>query len=331
MDPEATVLIADDDEALLGLMLRRVQRMNLQADTASDGNRAAELIEAGAYHLLITDINMPGLSGLELLELAKAHDPHLQVIVVTGGATLENAIEALNKGAFGYLTKPFDHISVLENTAYRALEFRRLLIDNQRMAEIQRRRGDMLEQEVADRLMQVSRLDREMREILMHLPEGILILGGNRGLVPGNEAGKVWQARDLASSDRPIQAYLDAIRDVDEPPTRLTYLRGRTIQLSTINLGKQGRRRSRVVVIRDLTEEGREITAEMVAPLAGMASGLAELLGHSNDPLLRARIKELVANLRALEAIRKAYAGESVDFEGAALPAPAGAGQPLRD
>ncbi len=208
MEP-ATVLIADDDDALLGLMLRRIQRMNLRADSAQDGSRAAAMLEQGEYHLLITDINMPGRSGLELLEQAKSRDPNLQVVIVTGGATLETAIQAVNNGAFAYLTKPFDHISVLENTAFRALEYRRLRIENQRMAEIQRRRGDMLEQEVADRLLQVSRQDREMREIMAQLPEGILILGGNRGLVPGNDFGKRWLELDLASAEGPITAYLE--------------------------------------------------------------------------------------------------------------------------
>jgi len=308
MDP-ATVLIADDDEALLGLMLRRIQRMNLRADTAQDGNRAATLLDQGEYHLLITDINMPGRSGLELLEQAKARDPDLQVVIVTGGATLETAIQALNNGAFAYLTKPFDHISVLENTAYRALEFRRLRIENQRMAEIQRRRGDMLEQEVADRLLQVSRQDREMREIMAQLPEGILILGGNRGLLPGNEAGKRWLERDLASPERPITAYLDSVRGREGIDPSLVYLDGRTLQLTTIRLSSQGSAGSRVVVIRDLTEEGREITSEMVTPLAGLAQGLARLLAMSRTAQEREVILHLVANLKSLEALRRNYSG----------------------
>ena len=315
---QATVLVADDDDALLGLMLRRIQRMNLQADSAQDGNRAAALLEQGDYHLLITDINMPGRSGLELLELAKARDPNLQVVIVTGGATMETAIQALNNGAFGYLTKPFDHISVLENTAYRALEYRRLRIDNERMAEIQRRRGDMLEQEVADRLLQVSRQDREMREIMAQLPEGILILGGNRGLVPGNESGKRWLERDLASPERPIAAYLDSVRGREEGEPSLAYLDGRVLQLTTIRLSSQATAGSRVIVIRDLTEEGREITSEMVAPLARIAHGLARLLASARTAQERELVLELVTNLRALEALRQNYAGAA--SESAAEP-----------
>jgi DNA-binding response OmpR family regulator len=309
MEP-ATVLIADDDDALLGLMLRRIQRMNLRADSAQDGTRAATMLEQGEYHLLITDINMPGRSGLELLEQAKSRDPNLQVVIVTGGATLETAIQAVNNGAFAYLTKPFDHISVLENTAFRALEYRRLRIENQRMAEIQRRRGDMLEQEVADRLLQVSRQDREMREIMAQLPEGILILGGNRGLVPGNDSGKRWLELDLASAEGPITAYLDSVRGREAFEPSLVYLDGRTLQLTTIRLSSRpGAAGSRVVVIRDLTEEGREITSEMVTPLAGMAQGLARLLGMARSVEEREVILQLVRNLKALEALRQTYAG----------------------
>jgi DNA-binding response OmpR family regulator len=317
----ATVLIADDDEALLGLMLRRIQRMNLRGETALDGDQASALLAQGEYHLLITDINMPGKTGLELLEQAKDQDPNLQVVIVTGGATLETAIQAVNNGAFAYLTKPFDHISVLENTAYRALEYRRLIIDNKRMAAIQRRRGDMLEQEVADRLLQVSRLDREMREIMAQLPEGILILGGNRGLVPGNESGKRWLEKDLASPDHPIETYMRTARAQEDPLPRLAYLDGRTLQLTAIRLSKQGAKGSRVVVIRDLTEEGREITGEMVAPLAGLAHGLARLLAYSRDLDERDVILEMVRHLKALEGLRQSYAGSATE-DGNDLTAP---------
>jgi DNA-binding NtrC family response regulator len=190
------VLIADDDPALLGLMVRRLVRMGMPPDAAGDGVQAAALIQANSYDLIISDINMPGKTGLELLQEAKQRDPNVQVVIVTGGATLESAVQALNQGAFGYLTKPFDHMSVLENAASRALEFRRLTLDNLRMAEVQKKRGDLLQDEVADRLKQVNRQDREMRQILATLPEGILIVGGRRAVVPYNPAAQRFQSLD---------------------------------------------------------------------------------------------------------------------------------------
>ena len=82
---------------------------------------------------------------MELLSQARQTDPNMQVIIITGDASLETAIEAVNKGAFGYLTKPFDHMSVFANTVRRALEYLRLTLDNLRMAAAHKRRADLLE------------------------------------------------------------------------------------------------------------------------------------------------------------------------------------------
>ena len=130
--------------------------MGLQVDRAEDGRTALEMLKRSGYDLILTDIYMPGATGLDIIRLAKENDPHVQVVVVTGSATLDNAVEALNMGAFSYLTKPFDHLSVFDNAVSRALEFRRLIRDNLRLAEIQRRRGDMLEAEVTDRIRQIE-------------------------------------------------------------------------------------------------------------------------------------------------------------------------------
>ena len=114
------VLAVDDDPSLLKLMVRRLDKLGLQIEQASDGRSALELIESNTYDLVVTDIYMPGVTGLELLKQAKEREQHTQVIVVTAAATMENAVEALNNGAFAYLTKPFDHMSVFDNVVSRA-------------------------------------------------------------------------------------------------------------------------------------------------------------------------------------------------------------------
>jgi DNA-binding NtrC family response regulator len=88
---------------------------------------------SNACDLILTDIYMPGATGLEVIRRAEEIDPHVQVVVVTGSASLDNAVEALDMGAFSFLTKPFDHLSVFDNAVSRALEFRRLIRDNQRL------------------------------------------------------------------------------------------------------------------------------------------------------------------------------------------------------
>ena len=126
---QPTILVADDEPAMMQMMVRRLVRQGYEPDQAEDGRAALECIEKKKYDLIVTDIYMPGVTGLELLRQAKEADSQTQVIVVTAGATLENAIEALNDGAFAYLMKPFDHFSVFDNMVARALQFRQILLD----------------------------------------------------------------------------------------------------------------------------------------------------------------------------------------------------------
>lgn len=303
------VLVADDDEDLLGLMVRRLTRIGLLPDSASDGLQASALIAANDYDLIIADINMPGKTGLELLQEAKERDPHLQMIIVTGGATMEAAIQALNQGAFAFLTKPFEHMSVLENAASRALEFRRLTLDNLRLAGVQKQRGDLLQDEVADRLKQVNRQDRELRQILAMLPEGILIVGGRRAIVPYNPAAQRFQALDAQSPDHPLASYLEAARGVERPDSRLVSLGGQTLRLTAVHLSKDRERHGRVVVVRDLTEEGRDISQDLERPVIGLAQSLAQLLARSPSDEERELLMHMARQLHALEAMRSSYAG----------------------
>ncbi len=312
------VLIADDDPALLGLMVRRLVRMGMPPDAAGDGVQAAALIQANSYDLIISDINMPGKTGLELLQEAKQRDPNVQVVIVTGGATLESAVQALNQGAFGYLTKPFDHMSVLENAASRALEFRRLTLDNLRMAEVQKKRGDLLQDEVADRLKQVNRQDREMRQILATLPEGILIVGGRRAVVPYNPAAQRFQSLDAQTSDRPLAAYLELARGFERPDPRLVSLGGRTLRLTAVDLSKDRDRPGRIVIVRDLTEEGRDFSQDLERPVVGLAQGLAHLLGRRPPEEEREILLAMARQVQALEGLRSSFAGPAAGVDHAA-------------
>ncbi len=303
------VLVADDDEALLGLMVRRLTRMGLSPDTASDGLQASALIAANAYDLIVSDINMPGKTGLELLQEARQRDPHLQVIIVTGGATMEAAIQALNHGAFGFLTKPFEHISILENAAARALEFRRLTLDNQRLGEVQKKRGDLLQDEVSERLKQVNRQDREMRQILATLPEGILIVGGRRAVVPSNPAAQEFLALDAQTHDHPLSTYLELARSYECPEPRLVSMARRTLRLTAVDLSRERDHRGRVVVVRDLTEEGRDISQDLERPVIGLAQSLAQLLSRKPPEDERELLMHMARQVQALEAMRSSYAG----------------------
>ncbi len=210
---EPVVLVADDDPEMLQLMVRRLSKQGFEIDQVEDGRSALERLSNRSYDLVVTDIYMPGVTGLELLLQAKEADPHTQVVVVTAGATMENAIEALNNGAFAYLLKPFDHYSVFDTTVSRAMQFRRALLDNERLGEIQRRRGDMLEEEVTERVQQLQRRRKELMELLASLPDGVMVVEGAGRIMMTNPLADEWMAHDRKDPAHPIQSYLETLQE----------------------------------------------------------------------------------------------------------------------
>jgi len=128
-------LVCDDEAPLCELMARRVEKLGLQVDRAEDGQTGQSLIGSHRCDLIVTEIYLPEATGLGLLQMAKQRDPQVQVVIVTASATLDNASDALNHGSFGYLSNPFDHLSVFDSTVSRALELRQLTLANRRIAE----------------------------------------------------------------------------------------------------------------------------------------------------------------------------------------------------
>jgi diguanylate cyclase (GGDEF)-like protein len=133
------VLIADDDPAFCAMLARRAERMGLSVIQAEDGTKAIEFIASNHFDAVVTDLYMPGATGLEVVQAARRSDPELQAIILTGNATVETAIEALRAGAYDYLTKPLDSLAAFDVALNRALELRRLIAENKRLfKEVQR-------------------------------------------------------------------------------------------------------------------------------------------------------------------------------------------------
>lgn len=102
------ILAVDDDPEALGAVVDLLRRDGHDVDTASSAEEAEERIRAGPYHLVITDLVMPGRSGIDLTRSVRERLPGASVIVVTGHANLQTAIAALKAGAVDYLTKPVE-------------------------------------------------------------------------------------------------------------------------------------------------------------------------------------------------------------------------------
>lgn len=152
--PGEKVLLADDDALMLGLLSEFLSGQKYQVQTATDGHLALEAIKRENFHLALFDLRLPGLSGLELLSHLKNLSPDTEVILFTGYAGLDTAIQALRLGAYDYLLKSEVRFPELQAVVERALERRRLAQANRELLaglqeaqeELSRRRGAELSQ-----------------------------------------------------------------------------------------------------------------------------------------------------------------------------------------
>lgn len=102
------ILVADDEESMRWVLSKALKKKGFSVDLARDGKEALAMINANPYDLAILDIKMPGLSGLELLDKVREMKGDLLVVIMTAEASMRNAIEAMKRGAYDYITKPFD-------------------------------------------------------------------------------------------------------------------------------------------------------------------------------------------------------------------------------
>src|SRR6476661_10846371 len=114
------ILVVDDEASIRDLLSKTLALAEYEVDVAPDGRTALERLRLYPYDLLIADLKMPGMDGLAVIREAKRYKADLPVIIITGFSTEASAIEAVNLGVSGYLTKPFRVPQVL-NAAAKAL------------------------------------------------------------------------------------------------------------------------------------------------------------------------------------------------------------------
>ena len=123
------ILVADDEEIVIQSCLRVLSGGGFQVDAARDGLEALRAIDENGYDVLILDIKMPKMNGMEVLQRVKEAHPDIDVIMITGLHEIETAVQAMKLGAFDYLPKPFEP-EELELVVARAFERRQLLQEN---------------------------------------------------------------------------------------------------------------------------------------------------------------------------------------------------------
>ena len=102
------ILVADDEESMRWVLSKALRKKGFSVDLARDGTEALRLIKENPYEMAILDIKMPGISGLDLLDRIREQHQDLLVVIMTAEASMKNAVEAMKRGAYDYITKPFD-------------------------------------------------------------------------------------------------------------------------------------------------------------------------------------------------------------------------------
>jgi putative two-component system response regulator len=163
-DAKSRILIVDDEPDITEI-LADLLGDNHECTTANSAEAALELLAANEFHLVVSDITMPGMSGLEMLPRAKSISPNTVVVMISGMQTVESAIGALRLGGFDYLMKPFD-LRQVEAVVKRALEHHELIVAKQRY---ENHLEELVEQRTAELDQALNSLEDAYRSTLKAL------------------------------------------------------------------------------------------------------------------------------------------------------------------
>jgi two-component system response regulator HydG len=139
MNQQPSVLVVDDESSILDTLRILLRKEGYEVATAQGGKAGLEQIRTGSHDIVLTDVRMPQVTGLDILQAAKEQDSMTPVILMTAQASLQTAVAAVNQGAFYYVQKPFSNdelIAILR----RACEFRSIRVENKQLKQEFRRR-----------------------------------------------------------------------------------------------------------------------------------------------------------------------------------------------
>jgi diguanylate cyclase (GGDEF)-like protein len=181
------ILVIDDEEDIRGVLSRVLEAEGHDVTLASSGEDGLEFYKADPFPLVITDMNLGGMDGIQLLREIRMIDPDCLVVIITSSASMETSVKALRYGAYDYLFKPFEDLALVTSVVDRAVQRIRLLHENKALIESLRRKKDELEQ-----------LNSKLRE--MAIRDGLTGLHDHRyfqdtlatELARGNRHGRVF-------------------------------------------------------------------------------------------------------------------------------------------
>jgi putative nucleotidyltransferase with HDIG domain len=155
--PKASILVVDDEDFIREIICRKLGGSGFECDSAPSAEDALAKIAQNDYDCVLSDIHMPGMSGVDLLRQIKLQDQDLAVILITGAPDIDAALEAMRLGAYDHLSKPLN-LAALEMTVDRALEKKRLVEEN-------REYQHNLESMVKERTKQLSAANEDLKRL----------------------------------------------------------------------------------------------------------------------------------------------------------------------
>ncbi|NMC69998.1 MAG: response regulator [Myxococcales bacterium] len=297
-DAPVRILVADDEPGMREGCRKILVAEGYAVETAADGVEALEVFERhGDISVVLVDLKMPRLGGMELIEAVRQRDPDVVLLVITAYAAINTAVEATKRGAFGYIPKPFLPDELLLRVR-NGLEMRALTIEARRLREERERR-----------LLEVAAERTQSRTIIDCMTDGVLVVNRDRQIVLRNAAARrlmpeiagiplpaeletIESAEVRAIIDETLAARTEpqiAIREI--PLGSGTYM----VNASPV-LGSSGESYGAVAVLRDITAltklaAAKSMFVSMVAhevksPLAAIESYLNLLLSGTggHDP-----------------------------------------------
>lgn len=158
---EIRILVVDDEESIRNLLQRMLTEAGYNVTTAADGQEALDKVSQLKVGVVLLDMKMPGMSGMEVLQQLAGRWPEICVIMVTAVANLETAVDALKRGAYDYITKPFNQDDLIFKIQ-RALEKRNLRLENEcHQLELRQRVAEQTRQLKANFVELIETLARE--------------------------------------------------------------------------------------------------------------------------------------------------------------------------
>ena len=182
------LLAVDDEEPMRRLLMKELLRKGFSVETAPDGDTALELIKSNTYDVVLLDIVMPGIDGISVMKKLRQDPAAPVIIVLTGRATVETAVEAMKHGAYDYLTKPYklDELVIIIN---RAFEFGQLTKKTQLLQQ------ELVRQETSSDIIATSPQFRDIISLIQKIAptDSTVLIQGESGTGKELIANTIWQ------------------------------------------------------------------------------------------------------------------------------------------